>query len=197
MVDYTVQIAPADGVSKDALLQALSSKRHPGDAGFNLPALQCLSVCGGQLSHKIPLGMRVQVRKRVGDTFVDWPWFLLLRSSTASKTSLRLANAIGVMDAGYRGEVIAIVDNPSRATIALSREHAYFQMVLPDGTPMEEPFVKIAIVPRLSETQRGSGGFGSTGNYNAFTPPEMNEPARTAHAATTTQAWQTSDLRAY
>ena len=165
MVDYVIQIAPADGISRDALLKGLSFKRNPGDAGFDLPGLRDTEhhlVEGSEISHKIPLGMRVQVRRRVDDTFVDWPWFLVLRSSTAAKTPLRLANSVGIMDAGYRGEVIAIVDNISDAGIALHPGHAYFQMVLGDGTPMEDPFVKIVLARDLSETKRGSGGLGST-----------------------------------
>ena len=161
MANYVIQIAPADGISKDALLKGLPFQSTPGDAGFDLPGLrEHYVVEGGEISHKIPLGMRVRVRKRVGVTFVDWPWFLVLRSSTASKTPLRLANGIGIMDAGYRGEVIAIVDNVTDAGFELHPGHAYFQMVLPDGTPMEDAI--IVLVPDLDETIRGSGGLGST-----------------------------------
>ena len=154
---YVILIAPAEGVSGDTLLQATFSKQTPGDAGFNLPCLRGLLehhlVDDYVTSHKIPLGVRVCVRKRQKNgTFADWPWFLTLCSSTAANTNLRLANAVGIMDGGYRGEVVAIVDNISDSGIALHPGRAYFQMVLPNGTPMEESYgVKIVLVKHLSE----------------------------------------------
>lgn len=165
MPHYVVQIAPAKGVSKDTLLEilALGGDRNPGDAGFNLPALRGEEIIESNVkSHQWHLGIRVRVRRKIQNTFVDWPWFLLPRSSTASKTPLRLANSMGIMDAGYRGEVVAIVDNVSDARKTFSSGRPYFQMVLPDAAPMEDPYVKIVVVADFPVTQRGSGGLGST-----------------------------------
>lgn len=86
--------------------------------------------------------------------------YLLVPRSSISKTPLIMANSIGIIDAGYRGNIIAAVYNTS------SEQYPYiikagtrlFQIVSPALKPFD-----VKIVRSLSETLRGSGGFGSTG----------------------------------
>ena len=75
-----------------------------------------------------------------------------------SKTPLRLCNAIGLIDAGYRGEIMAAVDNIKQESYELEKGQRLFQLVSMDGGPIYFELVDI-----LSTSKRGEGGFGSTG----------------------------------
>ena len=84
---------------------------------------------------------------------------VLPRSGLASRQGLTLANAPGLIDAGYRGEItIALVNLDSREKVEVRRGDRIAQLlVVPfaDAEPVE--------VAELPETTRGEGGFGSTG----------------------------------
>jgi len=88
-------------------------------------------------------------------------YFMYPRSSTGSKTPLRLANSIGVIDSGYRGNYIAVFDNWQKDSFKVERLQRLVQICPPNLTyPM-----KVLIVDDLGEaTERGTGGFGSTGS---------------------------------
>jgi dUTPase len=80
--------------------------------------------------------------------------FYLFPRSSMSSTGLRLANSVGIIDSGYRGEIKASFDG----TDALKK----FQRIIQLCTPTLEPMY-VQVVNVLSETERGDGGFGSTG----------------------------------
>ncbi len=84
--------------------------------------------------------------------------YLLMPRSSISKTPLRLSNSIGFIDSSYRGEIIAAVDNIKDISYKVSPGQRLFQLVAMDGSP-----IHFKIVEALSDTSRGSGGFGSTG----------------------------------
>jgi dUTP pyrophosphatase len=69
-----------------------------------------------------------------------------------------MANSIGLIDGGYRGELIAMCDNIKDFTFTAEKGQRLFQVVACDCSPI---FYELA--EALSETTRGSGGFGSTG----------------------------------
>jgi dUTP pyrophosphatase len=85
---------------------------------------------------------------------------VLPRSGLASKHGLTLANAPGLIDAGYRGEVIVSVVNldPLEA-VAITRGDRIAQLVV-----VAVPSVAPGWVSELPASQRGEGGFGSTGS---------------------------------
>ena len=85
--------------------------------------------------------------------------FLIVRSSTGTKTPLRQANAPGLIDQGYRGNLMAAVDNTSLKPFTATMYSRLFQLMACDGIPFDE----IRFVDDLAATDRGSGGFGSTG----------------------------------
>ncbi|MBL6964583.1 MAG: dUTP diphosphatase, partial [Bacteroidetes bacterium] len=85
------------------------------------------------------------------------PYLLMPRSSIA-KTPLRLSNSIGLIDGGYRGEIMAAVDNIKNEDYTVEPGQRLFQLVAMDGSP-----IHFELVDELSHTTRGSGGFGSTG----------------------------------
>jgi dUTP pyrophosphatase len=69
-----------------------------------------------------------------------------------------LANSVGIIDAGYRGEICAMVRNCSNDLYTIKQGDRLFQLCSPDLKPLD-----IIIVNELSESERGIGGFGSTG----------------------------------
>jgi len=94
------------------------------------------------------------------------PFYIYPRSSI-SKTILRLANNTGIIDSGYRGNLMGAFDNISRIGASFDRstwkqkENAgsrLLQICMPDLSPFS-----VKLVDSLDDTTRGSGGFGSTG----------------------------------
>lgn len=84
--------------------------------------------------------------------------FIYARSGLASKRGLAPANKVGVVDADYRGEIMVALHNHSSEAQTVLRGERIAQMVI-------APFLaaEFCEVESLSDTQRGSGGFGSTG----------------------------------
>ncbi len=80
------------------------------------------------------------------------------RSGLAAKHSITVLNSPGTIDADYRGEVKAILINHSKEDFTITRGMRITQMVI---TKYEH--VKFDEVQSLEETERGTGGFGSTG----------------------------------
>ena len=69
-----------------------------------------------------------------------------------------MANSIGLIDAGYRGEIMAAVDNIKDFSFSVEKGQRLFQLVSMNGDA-----IHLDLVDTLSETSRGDGGFGSTG----------------------------------
>ncbi len=132
------------------------------DSGFDLFCPTDNITYGTQsliLDHKVKCCMKCNNRY-VG-------YYLYSRSSTASKTPLRLANSVGVIDSGYRGNIIAMFDNIKDYDFMeydVVCGHRYVQICPPN---LEYP-MKVYIVDNETDlgkqTIRGNGGFGSTGN---------------------------------
>jgi dUTP diphosphatase len=129
----------------------LPSPAHPGDAGLDLRSTIDVEVKPGERA-MIPTGVAVAIPN-------GHAGLVLPRSGLASKLGLTLANAPGLIDAGYRGEVTCAVVNldPDQA-VQVSRGDRIAQLVIvaiPEVTP--------AWVEELPPSARGEGGFGSTG----------------------------------
>ena len=88
---------------------------------------------------------------------------LLFPRSSVSKTDLRLANGVGVIDSGYRGEVVFRYKFKKDAYFAGMKRYV-------DGDRVGQliiipiPQIELEEVSELTDTDRGAGGFGSTGN---------------------------------
>ena len=80
------------------------------------------------------------------------------RSGLATKAGLAPANKVGVIDSDYRGEIMVSLHNHSDKPAAITAEERVAQIVF-------TPYVAadFAVVDELSDTNRGAGGFGSTG----------------------------------
>jgi dUTP pyrophosphatase len=82
--------------------------------------------------------------------------YWLLPRSSLSNTPFQMANSVGLIDAGYRGEIKAKIRNFNQNSENLP-EGKFFQIVSPDLKP-----IQVKIVKELSTTARNDGGFGST-----------------------------------
>ena len=125
---------------------------HEGDSGLDLFIMEDVTVPAGETVF-LKLGVKCAAYSSNGES-VSW---LVLPRSSISKTPLRLANSIGLIDAGYRGELMAAVDNIKSVDFTVKKGERYFQAVSFDGGP-----ISMEIVTQLTETTRGEGGFGST-----------------------------------
>ena len=87
--------------------------------------------------------------------------YALYPRSSLSKTPLRMSNSVGVIDMGYRGNIMAKVDHIVQIdeTYPIEQHSRLFQLCIPTF----QPFTSVELVRSLDETERGAGGFGSTG----------------------------------
>jgi len=122
---------------------------HDGDAGLDLYALEDVFFSSGE-TKKIKLGISCEAKN-------GRAYYLFPRSSI-SKTPLRLSNSIGLIDGGYRGEIMALCDNIKSFDYTVEKGDRLFQLVAADSSP-----ISYTLVDNLSDTTRGTGGFGSTG----------------------------------
>lgn len=123
-----------------------------GSAGLDLAANngEPIKIKPGEVV-KIPTGVRVHIPQ--GYFGAIYP-----RSSTGVKKQLMLANTVGIIDSDYRGEILLFFTNVGNNTKTINKGDRLAQMII-------QPYYQapIRIVDSLEETERGEGGFGSTG----------------------------------
>lgn len=129
----------------------LPSAQHPGDAGLDLRAAIDAVVAPGERA-MIPTGVAVAIPE-------GHAGLVLPRSGLASRQGLTLANAPGLIDAGYRGEVICAVVNLDPAEKVEIRVGDRIAQLVVVAVPAVTP----SWADELPSTSRGDGGFGSTG----------------------------------
>ena len=128
---------------------------NPGDSGLDIFCPEDIIIGPGE-TMKIDLQIQCEaLHDNIENNNVSY--YLYPRSSII-KTPLRLANSVGIIDAGYRGNIIACVDNIKNYEFKIEKGSRLFQICGPALEPIE-----IRVVNELSNSQRGSGGFGSTG----------------------------------
>ena len=88
------------------------------------------------------------------------PYYLYARSSIY-KTNFSLANNVGIIDTGYRGNLCAALHNTSSSKLSVVKMGTRMTQICMPGL---SPNFHVRLVKKLSATSRGSGGFGSTGN---------------------------------
>lgn len=123
---------------------------HPGDSGADLVAvadytlqpMQWFAVPTG-ISAEVPMGFELQIRPKSG---------------LALKHGVTVLNTPGTVDAGYRGEIKVILINLGSEPFHISRGQKIAQLVV---APIA--WAQFEEVDELTESQRGSSGFGSTG----------------------------------
>lgn len=132
---------------------ALIPKRATAEsAGLDLSAFldQDTVINPGEIV-KIPTGIAIGLE--VGTVGLVYP-----RSGLSSKYGITLANCVGVIDSDYRGEILVPVINHSSSPFTIHNGDRIAQLVV---SPILLPEIEEAT--ELNETERGTGGFGSTG----------------------------------
>jgi dUTP pyrophosphatase len=129
----------------------LPARAHPGDAGLDLRSAVDLEVPPGGRA-LVPTGLAVAIPE-------GHAGLVLPRSGLASKHGLTMANAPGLIDAGYRGEIVCAVVNLDREhAVRISRGDRIAQLVVVPVPELEPVWAE-----ELPPSSRGEGGFGSTG----------------------------------
>lgn len=124
-----------------------------GSAGLDLCACieEPIAINSGDLV-LIPTGIAIELSSG------EYGAFIFARSGLACKYGLGLANGVGVVDSDYRGEIKVGLLNSGREAYTIQPNERIAQMVIMPVSLM--PVIEVA---EIEDTQRGEGGFGSTG----------------------------------
>ncbi|PZQ91500.1 MAG: dUTP diphosphatase [Leifsonia xyli] len=124
---------------------------HPGDAGADLVAAEELVLAPGERS---TVGTGVSIA--LPDGYVA---FVVPRSGLAARHGITIVNSPGTVDAGYRGEIrVTLLNTDARESYAISVGDRIAQLIV-----MPVSRARFIPVERLPGSDRGEGGFGSTG----------------------------------
>lgn len=139
---------PFQRLDPEAPLPALA---HPGDAGLDISSAVEIDVGPGERV-MVPTGIAVAIPE-------GYAGLVLPRSGLASRSGLTLANSPGLIDSGYRGEIVCAVVNLDREhAVRIERGDRIAQLVI-----VAVPHVDPSWTDELPPSSRGEGGFGSTG----------------------------------
>lgn len=127
---------------------------HSTDAGFDLAIMEELNLRPGE-KKLVSCGFKMAIPA----TFKDFGLFgMIVPRSSSGKLGYSLANTVGVIDSGYRGEIMLYIQNNTFGSVVkLTKFQKVAQMIL-------VPYIKASfeVMDFLEETERASGGFGST-----------------------------------
>ncbi len=130
----------------------LPTRAHPGDAGLDLHALEAAVLEPGE---RASVGTGIALEIPLGQAGLVLP-----RSGLAARHGISVVNAPGLVDFGYRGELrILLLNTDRRARFELAAGDRIAQLVL---VSIHAPAP--AEVQELEASERGSGGFGSSGS---------------------------------
>ena len=129
----------------------LPTRAHPTDAGLDLHAAETTHIAPRVVT-LVPTGIATAIPEgHVG--------LLAARSSLAVKKAMTLANGVGIIDSDYRGEIkIPIIPLDSCHNLVQAGQKIAQLIIIPIATPT------IEVVAELPDSERGVGGFGSTGH---------------------------------
>jgi len=128
---------------------------HPGDAGADLVSTEALTL---QPGHRATVGTGVSIA--LPDGYVG---LVVPRSGLAAKHGITVVNSPGTVDAGYRGEIrVTLLNTDATEPYSISPGDRIAQLIV-------MPVTRARFIPveRLPGSQRGEGGFGSTGYRDA------------------------------
>ncbi len=131
---------------------------HPGDAGADLMTAVDVDRAPGELA-VVPTGVAIALPP-------GYAGFVHPRSGLAARLGVSLVNAPGTIDAGYRGEIHAVLVNlDPKEPVRLRRGDRIAQLVI-----QRVELARFTEVEVLPTSVRAAGGFGSTGGYDLSTP---------------------------
>jgi len=149
-VRYRVKIKLAEGCDESFV----PCKEHDNDAGLDLRSSADAEIAPGS-KLLVPCGFHMELPSE--ENYI-WEAQVRPRSGLAGKKGISIVNTPGTIDEGYRGEVKVILINHGTEPFVIKRGDRIAQMVI-----TRIPKVQIELVDELSDTDRGVGGFGSTG----------------------------------
>ena len=139
-------------LNNSAITPTFGSEEAAGcDLYANLEAAGGSAVIAPGTTFFVKTGIAIEIPKQ-------YAGFIYARSGLASKRGLRPANCVGVVDSDYRGEVMVALHNDSKTEQTINHGERIAQMVI--GPYLRPKFVE---TNDLTDTERGSGGFGHTG----------------------------------
>lgn len=150
MADFTVRLRVVR--LEHAADLPLPRQASPGSAGLDLRAAVTSDVeipPGGRA--RIPTGLVLEIP-------AGWEGQVRPRSGLAASHGVTLTNSPGTIDSDYRGEVVVLVVNLGEAPFVVERGDRIAQLIL-----SAVPAVEVVEVSGAQSTERGDGGFGSTG----------------------------------
>lgn len=122
-----------------------------GNACFDFYAPEKVVIYPGETGVLVGTGVAFEIPK-------GYHMKLFMRSSYGAHRKLRQSNCVGIIDASYRGEVKGLFDNVGDLPEIIEKGERFMQGLIEKNVEIE-----FKEVDTLTETQRGSGGFGSTG----------------------------------
>lgn len=123
----------------------------PGDAALDLLAREDLTLAPGERA-AVPTGVAIALPS-------GYAGFVQPRSGRALHEGLGVANTPGLIDSGYRGEIkVVVVNLDTEVPVRIKRGEKIAQLVV-----LRVEDVQLAVMDRLPPSDRGEGGFGSTG----------------------------------
>ena len=136
------------------------SQPHEGDAGLDLFNPEDIII--GPNEKGVTVDLKIQCEAFIDGSKEKNCWYYLYPRSSISKTPLRLSNSTGIIDAVYRGNIMAKVDNVKNVEYTIKAGSRLFQIVPAVVTP-DNMGITFEVVNSLSNTDRGNQGFGSSG----------------------------------
>lgn len=124
---------------------------HESDAAADLYAADDMTIPAHSISNMVRTGVHIALPE-------GWAAIIIPRSSIGAKTGLRLSNSQGLIDTQYRGPLGVIYDNISDSDYEIKKGDRIAQLYM-----MPVHRFKVKVVDTLEDTDRGQGGFGSTG----------------------------------
>lgn len=125
---------------------------HETDAAADLYAMEETTLEPCSIGNKIRTGVKIQLPE-------GWLALIIPRSSIGAKTPLRLSNSVGLIDSGYRGELGILYDNIGDDEYVIHAGDRVAQLLVMPSYRFQAKVVDI-----LADSDRGEGGFGSSGN---------------------------------
>lgn len=124
---------------------------HETDAAADIYAMEEAVLAPHTYGNKLHTGVKIQLPE-------GWQALILPRSSIGAKTPLRLSNSVGLIDSGYRGELGVLYDNTSDEPYTIKAGDRIAQLLV-----MPSYRFRAKVVDILADSDRGEGGFGSSG----------------------------------
>lgn len=135
----------------DAVIPSYAKR---GDAGMDLIAVSAKVLVDSLTDEDTKLEVDSGLSFEIPEGYVG----LVFPRSSIKGTGVRLSNAVGVIDSGYRGTVKSVFDITDKSLVYYEKGDKFAQLII-----LPYPSIQFIPVDELSSTDRGEGGFGSTG----------------------------------